>query len=77
MKAHLLKINDIRIKYVVWVLMCCGLNILSLSICTLIKSPIYIDTVGTILMSFVWGGLPGLVVAVLSNIIFGFFISLR
>lgn len=73
MKAHLLKINDIRIKYVVWVLMCCGLNILSLSICTLIKSSIYIDTVGTILMSFVWGGLPGLVVAVLSNIIFGFF----
>ncbi|MBR4670599.1 MAG: HD domain-containing protein [Butyrivibrio sp.] len=57
-----------------WILSCTAINILFLRLTAHLNLPIYLDTIGSIFMSFVWGPLSGILVAVLTNIIYGFFI---
>lgn len=74
LKPQLLKNRKIQICFFWWVVLCVACNIVFLRLTALLNLPIYLDTIGTILMALVWGYLPGILVSVLTQIIYGFFI---
>ncbi|RKM62824.1 HD domain-containing protein [Butyrivibrio sp. XB500-5] len=74
MKGHLSKSKQLQIEFIRWVVICVAVNIIALRITAFFNLPIYLDTIGTISMAFVWGQLPAIVVAVLTYLIYGFFI---
>ena len=74
MKGHLSKSKQLQIEFIRWVVICVTVNIIALRITAFFNLPIYLDTIGTISMAFVWGQLPAILVAVLTYLIYGFFI---
>ena len=74
-KGHLSKSKQLQIEFIRWVVICVAVNIIALRITAFFNLPIYLDTIGTISMAFVWGQLPAIVVAVLTYLIYGFFVS--
>ncbi|MBP5668812.1 MAG: ECF transporter S component, partial [Lachnospiraceae bacterium] len=63
--------NELR-----WILMIClfglALNLFFNSVVSILKLPLYLDTVGTILTAYLGGPLSGILVALLTNFILGF-----
>ncbi len=73
MKFRFPRTNKLAISLVPWLILCTGMNILFLRLSERLHLPIYFDAVGTILISFVWGSLPGITVAVITNTIYSYF----
>lgn len=73
MKLRLPKINKYIFSLIPWIIICTTANVFMLRFSGYLNLPLYFDAVGTILISFVWGYLPGITVAVLTNVIYSFF----
>ncbi len=72
MKLRLPKVNKAIFSLIPWIIICTAANVFMLSFSGYLNLPLYFDAVGTILISFVWGYLPGITVAVLTNVIYSF-----
>ncbi|WP_050008036.1 HD-GYP domain-containing protein [Butyrivibrio sp. WCE2006] len=63
------KANKYRLFRYICVFLCALLNIVLSYITATIGLPVYLDSIGTILMSFLGGFFPGIITAIISNLI--------
>ncbi len=73
LKPGLLKQNKISFSFILWLLLGIAINVISLCLAAHFGLPLYFDAIGTILISMVWGSLPGITTAVVTNIIYSYF----
>ena len=68
-QKHLPRVRMFSIRFIVASVLCIALNATLCYFVTTNGLPFYFDTIGTILMAFVMGPLPAIVVAVITSLI--------